>query len=126
MERIILDTNFLLIPIQLHVDIYAELERIIDGKYELYALEKSLAELVAITHKKGRQKEEAKIALQLAKAKNIKIKAYDSEKYVDDCLTELANEGFIIATQDKALRDKLREQHHKVIVLRQKQYLTII
>ena len=45
MRNIILDTNFLMIPLQFKVDIFSEIERICNFKYELLVPEASVKEL---------------------------------------------------------------------------------
>ena len=45
MAKIILDTNFLMIPAQFNVDIFSEIHRICDFKYELYIIDKTIDEL---------------------------------------------------------------------------------
>ncbi len=42
---IILDTNFLLIPAQFKVDIFSEVERICNFRYQLVIIDKTLEEL---------------------------------------------------------------------------------
>ena len=42
--KIILDTNFLMIPSMFKVDIFSEIERICDFKYELCIVDKTLDE----------------------------------------------------------------------------------
>ena len=70
MKKILLDTNFLLIPSQFKVDIFSELERICIFNYKLYVLDKTVDELKYIIEKqKGKHKEAAKIGLQLLKLK---------------------------------------------------------
>ena len=45
MKKIILDTNFLLIPAQFKVDIFDEIDRIMIEKYQLFVLDKTIDEL---------------------------------------------------------------------------------
>ena len=45
MKKIMLDTNFLLIPFQFKVDIFSEIERICNFNYKLCIFEQSLEEL---------------------------------------------------------------------------------
>ncbi len=125
--KIILDTNFVMLPAQLNVDIYSEIDRIMKTKYELCVLDKTINELNSIIEKqKGKHRDAAKLALSLLKAKNIKIEAYDSEKYVDDCLVELAEKGYLIATHDKELKLRIKEKNKNLIFLRQKKYLELL
>ena len=123
MKKILLDTNFLLIPFQFNVDIFAEIHRIMHEKYEIYTLDKVVDELKTIINdKKQKQKDKkaAKLGLQLLKAKKVKI--LKTEKgFADDIIADL--EGYIIATQDMALKRRLKG---KKIVLRQKKQLIIL
>lgn len=123
MKQIILDTNFLLIPAQLKVDIFSEIERIIHEKYQLCVLASTLRELEVIAEK-GKQKEKAQVKLTkaLIKTQNIKIVSGDQGKGVDDQLVDLSKEGYTVATQDIALRRRIKQN---VILLRQKKYLII-
>src|SRR3989338_2216273 len=69
---IVLDTNFLLIPGQFKVDIFRELERIIDAPYRLVVLDATIDELKELRDKKGakgKDKDAAKLALKLVQAK---------------------------------------------------------
>ena len=60
MNRIILDTNFLMIPGQFHVDIFSELGRICNFNYKLYIFEESINELRnIINNAKGKDKKAA-------------------------------------------------------------------
>lgn len=121
MKKIILDTNFLLIPAQCNVDIFAEIDRLFPEQYQLYVLDKSFWELDKVAAE-GRQKEKLQVKLtkSLLKTQNIKILALDQEGTVDDLLAGLAQTGYIIATQDQALKRRIR---HGLLILRQKKYL---
>ena len=44
-QKVLLDTNFILIPAYFKVDIYAEINRLMLGKYEVYVLDKTMDEL---------------------------------------------------------------------------------
>ena len=119
-----MDTNFVLIPAQFGVDIYAEIGRIIDGGYELYILDKTLTELDDIIENgKGAAKPHAKLALAILEAKKPKTLKTTSKDYVDNIILGL--KGYIVATQDKELKLKLKKNGVQVIVLRQKKYLML-
>lgn len=123
-KKILLDTNFLLIPAQFGVDIYSEINRIMLDKYELYVLDKTLAELDELTKKgRGKDKAAAKLARAILEVKKPKTLKTTSKDYVDKVILGL--DGYIVATQDKALKTKLKEKGVKTIVLRQKTHLII-
>jgi hypothetical protein len=125
MKRIILDTNFLLIPIQFKIDIFTEIDKICLFKYKLYIVDKTIDELEKIIKKqKGKHKFAAKIGLQLVKKKKIsKIKT--KEGHVDDLILELLDKDTILATQDALLRRKALKKGVKVIFLRSTKYLVL-
>ncbi len=121
MKNIILDTNFLLIPAQYKVDIFQEIERVFPEKVHIFVLDKSFEELDNVALQ-GRQKEKlhVKLAKSLLKTQNIKILHVDQKGSVDDLLVELSNKGYIIATQDKELKRRLKQN---IVTLRQNKYL---
>ena len=122
-RKIILDTNFLLIPSQFNVDIFAEINRIMLEKYQLYTLDKVVDELNKITKDKKqsfKNKRAAKLGLQLLKAKKVKI-LKTQEDNVDNILASI--EGYIIATQDVVLKRRIKG---KKITLRAKKKLILV
>lgn len=121
MKKIILDTNFLLIPAQYKVDIFAELHRLFPEEIEICTLDKSLDELDKVA-KEGCQKEKRQVKLikQLLKTQNIKIISVDQEGLVDDLLVDYAKQGYSIATQDIGVKQRIK---HNLVTLRQNKYL---
>ncbi|MBW2976475.1 nucleotide-binding protein [Candidatus Woesearchaeota archaeon] len=122
MKKILLDTNFLLIPWQFKVDIFTQIDKIAAFNYKLFVLDKTLDELKKIIEaQKGAEKEAAKIALKLIAIKRIGMIKTQSNKKTDDLILDIASKNsFIVATQDKELRSRLKEKNVKVIILRQK------
>lgn len=126
MKKIILDTNFCMIPFQFRLDIFSEINRIIDSKCVICVLDKTIDELKNQVHKeKGKKSTNAKMALQLLKNKGIKVLSTKSKKYVDDLIVELTDKDYIVCTQDAELKRKLKNRGIKVIIMRQKKYLEI-
>lgn len=125
MKKIILDTNFLLIPIQFRLDIFAEIDRICLFKYNLFIVDKTIDELKGIIAKqKGKNREAAKIALQLIKKKNLGIIKTEKGK-VDDLILDSLQKNSILATQDVLLRKRAVKKGCKAIILRSKRYLLL-
>ena len=134
MKKVILDTNFLMIPGALKVDIFSEIERIMEESYELYILENSIDELrKIIEEQKGKHKAAAKLALdfiehkklKVMRAKSLNMPVNSKNSIVDDSLLALAGTDTIIATQDAALKKSLQLKGAKIIILRGKKYLEI-
>lgn len=121
-RRIILDTNFLLIPATLGVDIFLELQRISDFAYELCVMEGTLVELETISAQKGKNGVAAKVTLALLKSQHLNI-IPNAKRHVDDEIVAICNENVVVATQDAALRARAKAKGARVIVLRQKAHL---
>ncbi len=113
MQTIILDTNFILTALKYKLDIISELNRIIDTKFEIAVLDKTLHEL------KG--KKLGKLALELINRLKFKVIKTHSKGYVDSILLTMRDS--VIATQDKELKEKLKNRKITVITVRQKKYL---
>lgn len=126
MKKIIIDTNFLLIPARFKVDIFSEIKRICNFPFSLLVLDKTIKELDAIIKtQKGQQREAAKLGLQLLKRKDLKIISTKAEKSVDSIILELADKNTIVATQDAALKNALKRKGIGIITMRAKRHLVI-
>ena len=126
MKRIILDTNFLLIPVQFKVDIFEEIRRISDFRYQLCIIDKSIDELKKITLTGNtKDKAAAKLALKLVELKKIKKIETKSHKQVDELILDSAKKDDFVATQDKELKQKLKKRHIPIVILRQRKFLEI-
>lgn len=97
------------------VDIFSEIDRLIEKKYTLYILDKSLDELNRIKNNK----------IALALSKRLKIIETKEKLDVDSILVKLSDENTIIATNDKELKQRLKKKRSKVITLKQKTHLVL-
>ncbi len=126
--KVLLDTNFILIPFTLRVDIFS-LFREKDPRSQFHILDRSVEELGYLSKKGTRKdKEAAKMAIQACQKLNIAIikteSAEESFKNVDQVLVTVAEKnGFSVATQDKELQKELRKAKIRVYFLRQKKYI---
>jgi len=124
MKTIVLDTNFMITALKFNINIFNELDRISEFKYKLGVVAGTITELEKLINRgKLFEKRFANIALSLIKTKNIKI--IDREGYVDEALTTLNPKDYIIATQDKELKKKLKLKGFKILIIKQKKYLAI-
>jgi hypothetical protein len=119
MKRIFFDTNMLMLPTQFGLDIFEEIENILNEKVEFYVFDRTIEELEEISKGKGKNATAARVALSLIRKKGVKI--ITTKKPVDDALLSL--EDVIIATNDKTLRKRLKAKGIKTIYLRSKKYL---
>jgi uncharacterized protein len=123
MKNVILDTNFLLVPIKFRIDIFSEIHRICNFNYRLCVYHATVGELKNIVEKqKGKDRKAAQFGLKMIKSKGMKILASD-ESYVDRLILENIDDRAVVATLDSELRKKLLEKSVPVIMMRQKEYL---
>ena len=127
MKNIILDTNFLMIPLQFRVDIFSELNRICHFNYRLCVYEKSIDELRKIIENgSGKDKKAAQFALKLIKLKDIQVIKSEKNIDVDSLILENSGKDTIVATQDMELKRMLLEKPVSVVILRKKQHLQLV
>jgi len=129
-KKIIIDTNFLLIPYQFKVDIFSEIKRICDFKYRLCIIDKTLEEMKKIiATQKEKHRRAAVLGVMLLGQKNVyKIRAKKG-KSVDESILEIAckdKKGYVVATQDAELKRKLKEKGISLIVLKGKSHLELV
>jgi hypothetical protein len=125
--KIIFDTNFLFIPFQFKVDIFEGIESVLETRVEGIVLSPVYDELRKMA-KGGRPKirKMAKLALELAERCHIIEVDRSPDKTIDDVIVEEAKKlGCIVATNDRALLRKLREQGIPRIYLRQRKKIVV-
>ena len=124
--RVILDSNFLMMPIQFHIDVFRELDELLNQKVETVTPSPVYEEIKRIACGKSKLAKEAKLALKIAeKSEVFEVKLGPGES-TDDLIVRLASEwGCLVATNDRELRRKLRDLTVPVIYLRQKSRLAI-
>jgi len=123
--RILVDTNFLLIPIRFKVDIFTVSADAVNDLTEFYVSSRVLEEIRFL---KEKSKPSFVKELQLAEtfAGQCTLIEDPSDGEVDDSLVSLAlREGMVLGTTDAELRQKARTAGVKVIYLRQKSYLVL-
>ena len=123
--KVILDSNFLFLPLHFDIEIYEALSTILNRRYEPIILSTNLEELEKLAKSSSLKiSKEAKLALKLAeKCKILRVKRKLNESN-DDVIVRVAAEiRCPVATNDQALRKKLRNIKVPVIYLRQKSRL---
>jgi len=126
MVKIILDSNFLLVPFQFRIDIFEELNNLL-GKAEPIVLSTTIEELKKMEKKSStKSRMQFSAALKLAeKCEILEVKKKPSENY-DDVILRIASDLRIpVATNDSELRKRLRKAGLATIYLRQKARLIV-
>jgi rRNA-processing protein FCF1 len=122
--RILLDTNFLLNMLRYKVDfsIFDNLEE----KVDLFISSETLRELKSVANRKTKEGRLALMALKLIESQKINV-VQSLKKVVDEDLLALAKkEGFIVATNDKDLKEKLKKENVRIAYLRNKKKIEVI
>lgn len=128
-EVLVFDTNFLFVPFEFRVEIISEIIKILGNDVSFVILRETLDELERIEQKKTKNKKFLPLIATLLKKYNVSIlisqeKMKKSSSYVDAILHKLPKE-WVIATNDKELKQSLWKVPRRVIFMRQKSYLDI-
>jgi len=125
--RVLLDTNFLMLPIRFGVDLRPELGRVIEASFSLATTPAVIDELRRLK-KNVKTRESKNIDFALASAEGME-KVDDvllPDEDVDDQLVRLSEtEDLIVATTDSELRKRIRQKGKPVVFLRQRRFLSI-
>ena len=124
--RVILDTNAMFVPIQLKIDIFQELKRLLNRNYEPVLLKPIQRELERLTREGSPQtKKRASYALKLAEKCTV-VAVNEAAASPDDIIFQTARRwNSPVFTNDRELREKLRNINVPVIYVRQKSRLEI-
>ncbi|WP_394739006.1 PIN domain-containing protein [Natronococcus roseus] len=122
--RVALDTSALMMPVELDVRLFDELERLI-GSAELVAPQPVIEELRRLSEKGGTEGTAASVGHDLATERCLVVDT--EESYADDALVELALEGSVdyVVTNDRPLCDRVLEASIPVLALRGRNKLAI-
>ena len=123
-----MDSNALFAPLQFKIDIFDELERILNRRFELILLSSVKCEL-QILAENGSPKTRRMADYALKLAENFRYVRVDDEasaQDVDDMIVRTAAEWKVpVFTNDVQLRHRLRDISVPVIYVRQKSRLEI-
>ena len=118
--KVLLDTNFLLLPAIKRINLLVELDRVLGRKYELLVPSPCMEELHKLKAIGGKLEKAANLALKLIErhARILDVPRHDSET-VDDLIVRIAKEiHAVVATCDKELRKRLRAEGIPVVFYR--------
>ncbi len=125
MKTILLDTNFLVECAKNKVDIQAELTRILDHSFEVAILDRTMEELDEIIARGKKEGQAAKLARTILMTKRVTILPTIGG-HTDNLLLDKADENNIIATMDKALKQRLKRKKQDVVIMRGKNRLAVV
>jgi rRNA-processing protein FCF1 len=125
--KVILDSNALFVPLQFRIDIFEQLQTLLNVKFEPLVLSSVMKELGTIAEKSPpKMRKQALYALKLAEKCVVLDVKEETEGSPDDTIVEAARKlNCPVFTNDKKLRKKLRNINVPVIYVRQKSRLEI-
>lgn len=120
---VVIDSSALMMLFEFSINLEKELSRLL-GSYQIVVPRSVLKELEYLSeNSKGKKKQIAKPALQLAKKYEI---VNDESIDADSAVLDLAKKyNGIVLSNDKELRKKAKEQKLRTICLRGKNYLML-
>jgi rRNA-processing protein FCF1 len=113
-----------MIPAQFHVDVLAELERILPN-YTFVVPSFVIRELENIKKRsKGKARIAASVAIKLVESSDIQVVDVNlkNRERVDDALLRISK---VLCTNDRGLQRRARNKDITVVYLRQKKYLAV-
>ena len=124
MTTVILDTNALMMPVELDVRVFEELDRLVGADADLVVPRAVVAELEKLAEEgNGTEATAASVGRDLVSRCRV---VETGVSYADDAVVELAEtEGGYVLTNDRPLRDRLLERGVRVIGLRGRNTLEI-
>ncbi len=125
MINVLLDTSFLVECAKNKVDIYKELDRILDFGFDIAILDRTMEELDDLIHKGRATGRAAKLAKTILLTKQVIIFPTEGG-HTDNILLKKADENHIIATMDGELKRRLKRKGQDVIILRGKKKLALM
>lgn len=124
--KVILDSNFLMIPFQFNLDVFQEIEYLLQKKVDFIVPSAVKSELTGISARGGEGSPEASLALQLASRCRVVEVALGPNENVDDAIVKASQKlGAVVATTDIELKKRLRDINVPVVYLRDKSKLEV-
>ncbi|MCL2288484.1 MAG: DNA-binding protein [Candidatus Bathyarchaeota archaeon] len=125
--KIILDSNALFTPLELKIDIFEELRRLLNRNIEYIVIYPVKAELEILANKSSHKlRRQANFALSLTEKCKIVSVTVPDKLTTDDAIVEVAKKwNSPVFTNDGQLRRRLRDISLPVIYVRQKSRLEI-
>ena len=125
--KVIVDSNALFIPFQFKIDIFTELQRLLNRNFELVLLSPVKRELEMLTQKSSpKTRKDAAFALTLSERCTFVKVSEKPDEPTDEVILRIAKAWKApVFTNDKLVRRKLRDISMPVIYVREKSRLEI-
>jgi len=129
--KIIIDTNFLLAPVEHKVDVFSKLK---EFGNDFIILSSSIRELKNLAKNRGKKGIAARIALEIINKRKIRIVGISTRMHADAAIinyckswkTRDPDAEIVVATNDLRLMKALKKHGVKIVRLRQRKYLLVV
>lgn len=118
MRDILLDTNFMVAPFQLNVSIFEEMDEKYPGN-RVFTLDRVVEEAKSIEDGKY-----GDLVEKLIETENIEVLETEGNGFVDNLLVDLSRE-FLVATNDKELKNRILDKGRPVMYIRSKSHVVV-
>jgi len=124
--KVVLDSNFLMIPFQFNLDIFQEIEFLLQKRVDFIVPSAVKSELTGLSARGGEGAAEASLALQIASRCRVVEVSLETSETVDDAIVKASQKlGAVVATTDIELKNRLKTLKVPVIYLRDKSKLEV-
>ena len=124
--RVLLDSNFLMIPLELHIDVFEEIQNLLGKRVEFILIKPVFDELRTLSMGSPKVGRQAAYALKLGNRCTIMNVEKKGSESTDDAIARVAEDtGTIVATTDLELKTRLRNINVPVIYLRERSRLEV-
>ena len=124
--KVILDSNFLMIPFQFNLDVFQEIEFLLQKKVDFIVPSAVKSEPTGLSTRGGEGAAEASLALQLASRCRVVEVTLETNETVDDAIVKASQKlGAVVATNDIELKNRLKLLKVPVVYLRDKSKLEV-
>lgn len=116
---VVIDTNFLFIPYVYRIDIFSELNYLIEAGQKIIMPSSVINELNKISEQKGKNGLAAKLALKIIDNRKKSIEIISTDLLPDEWIVKFCkNNSAIVCTNDKVLKNKIKRLGAGVITLK--------
>lgn len=118
MRDVLLDTNFLTAPFQMNVSIFEEIDEKYPGN-RVFTLDRVIEEAKSIEDGKY-----GGLIEKLVESEDVQVLETEGNGFVDDLLVDLSDE-FLIATNDRELKNRILDKGRPVMYIRSKSHVIV-
>ncbi|MBI5133511.1 MAG: hypothetical protein HZA83_02250 [Thaumarchaeota archaeon] len=116
---VVIDTNFLFIPYVYRIDIFSELNYLIEAGQNMIMPSSVINELNKISGQKGKNGLAAKLALKIIDNRKNSIEIIGTDLLPDEWIVKFCKDNSaIVCTNDKVLKNKIKRLGAGVITLK--------